>query len=1005
MASEELGGVFPAVVRRALLAALILVLTGCGGGNSSAGPPPPPATFTLSLNPASVALAQSGTQTVQVQSIPQNGFSGSITITANGLPSGVTISPSSLDLTSGNTGTLTLSATPGAASGSAKVSINGASASQQASATLALDVVQTATPVAMPFTITGGAIVKAFYDESRQLLFATNLLLNEVDVLSGRDLSLQARVPIAQPFGIDQMPDGKTLVVGTMTQSFYTINEDTLTPTRYLAPNFTQLTSTTVLLVPVAMSNGKVLFMSKDISSADIFVYAAQAIIEWDSATGQFSMPFYVPFMSLEIDNLKRSADHNWAAFAADKFYIYSSAQDSLVSSSVPMNNTSGFGVKDVAVNSTGSQYAIVSAYSVSFYDSALNLLGTRSLDRTLGFSFQYWNTQFSSDDTLLYWKLGLGGIGSILDVVNASSFTPVGTVTAQFGTPDLLEPMFLWIDSKQRAFFAVHGAIALLDCSSPRSAKPYFLAPTGPEPSSIPLNQSAAITFTSSGIPLGTSVTFGGQLAPVESNNTSNSPVVVQAPASSVAGPVNLVFTQPDGEAMLELQRFSYGADVAAATSTLVPPIGNPILTLYGFGILNGPSTPPKVPIVSVGGQPVTNMAVNVYADLPQELFLELPNGTPGPADIVVTSNTGTSTLKGGISYIPFAAVIPASGLLQLIYDTHRNLLYALQSTQIQVFDPVSLKWTNTLHPAGSAGMVYVAMAITPDGSQLLVLDSQANTLTVFNPDDPSQSTSTALPTGLSGGQNIATTGTGKAFIGGTHPPLEFDIATHTFKTLSTNTTVELNLFVATGDGTHMAAVTNNSGGTVALWHSSNDSFTSQGLQSSCGIGYCLVWTDVAISPDGNIIAPLAGNQALAGSGVAFFDEQLHFTNRNVYPDLATPDAPAAQGAIFSNSGLTLLTPLVDSIDFFNTQTGTLRGRLLMPSLLPILPGGGGTPGVIALDPNQQTIYAISASGLSVVTLPSVVDQITPPAWPYVAKPATSAPMFSGKRKAGALQ
>lgn len=988
------------------MAVCLLLLTSCGGGggNNGVGPPPPPATFTLSLNPVSVALAQSGTQTVQILTTAQNGFSGSITITTNGLPSGVTISPSSLDLTAGTTGTLTLSATAGAAIGNVKLAINGASGSQQSSATLALDVLQTATPVAIPFTITGGYIIKAFYDESRQLLFVTNLYLNEVDVLSGQDLSIKARVPIAQPFGIDQMPDGNTLVVGTVTQGFYTINEDTLTTTRYLAPNFTQLLSTTVLLVPVAMSNGKVLFLSKDLGVADAdanYPYHAEAIIEWDSGTRQFSMPFYVPYITVNVDNLKRSADRNWAAFAADKFYIYSSAQDSLVSSSVPMNNTSGFGVKDYAINSNGSEYAVVSPYSVSFYDSALTLLGTRSLNPTTGLSSGYWNAQFSADDTILYWKLE-GGIGSILEAVNTSSFTQVGSVTAQFGFQSGLEPIFLWIESKRRAFFAAGGAVLVLDCNAPRSAKPYFLAPMGPDPFNIPLNQSAAITFTNSGIPLGTSVTIGGQLAPVESNNPNNNPVVVQVPASSVAGPVNLVFTRPDGEAMLEPLRFVYGADLAAATSTLVPPIGNPILTLYGYGILNGPSTPPTAPIVTIGGQPVTNLAVNLNADyILQGLFLQLPNGTPGPADIVVTSNAGTSTLKDGITYIPFATIIPATGLLQLLYDTHRSLLYALQSTQIQVFDPVSLKWTKTLRPGGSAGLGYVAMAITPDGSQLLVLDGQANTLTVFNPEDPSQSTPTALPSGISGGQNIATTSTGKAFIGGTHPDLEFDIATHTFKLLSSNTTAMLRMFVSTGDGTHMAAVsTGNSGGTVAVWHSSNDSFTTQGFS----LPLYTVWSDLAISPDGKIVAPVAGGLGAAGVGVGFFDGQLHFTNWNVYPDLAPPDLPAAQGAIFSNSGLTLLTPLGDSIDFFDTQTGTLRGRLLMPSLLPLAGAGAGTPAVIALDPNQQTIYAITASGLAIVTLPSVVDQITPPAWPYVAKPPSSAPMFSGKRKAGAL-
>ena len=79
----------------------------------------------------------------------------------------------------------------------------------------------------MPFTTTGGGIEKAFYDESRQLLFATNLYLNEVDVLSGKDLSS------ARPYSrgstlrkFDQMLDGRTLVVGTATQGFYTIDEN-----------------------------------------------------------------------------------------------------------------------------------------------------------------------------------------------------------------------------------------------------------------------------------------------------------------------------------------------------------------------------------------------------------------------------------------------------------------------------------------------------------------------------------------------------------------------------------------------------------------------------------------------------------------------------------------------------------------------------------------------------------------------------------------------------------
>ena len=188
-----------------LLALSVLGLPSCGGnsgGNGSSGPPPPPPTFSLSLNPAQIDLSQGFNQSVQVQAVPENGFSAAITVTATGLPSGVTVSPSPLSLTAGNSGTLAFSASSSATSGSAQLSIAGVSGSLNGSAPLALTVIQMTPPVAVPFTTTDGATIKAFYDESRQLLFATNLGLNEVDVLSGSNLTLQERIPIASPWAL-----------------------------------------------------------------------------------------------------------------------------------------------------------------------------------------------------------------------------------------------------------------------------------------------------------------------------------------------------------------------------------------------------------------------------------------------------------------------------------------------------------------------------------------------------------------------------------------------------------------------------------------------------------------------------------------------------------------------------------------------------------------------------------------------------------------------------------
>ena len=832
---------------------------GCGGsgnGSVSSTSPPPAAVpgFTLSLSPSQIDLPQSATQKVQVQVVPENGFSGSVAVTITGLPSGVTSSPSTLSVAGNSPGALVLTAATNATPGNVQLSIAGSSGSMQASAALALDVIQMAAPIAVPFTTTGGNIVKAFYDESRQLLFATNLALNEVDVLTGSSLSVQERIPIAQPFGIDQMPDGNTLVVGTFTQGFYTIDENTLAVKHYLAPNFTQQFSTVVLLIPVAMANGNVLFMGKDfgVASGDIFIYGGQAIVEWNSSSGQFSMPFYVSDLSFEVDNLKRSADHNWAVYAADKLYIYSSATDSFISSAGPVSSAP-FGVRDIAANPNGTQFAVVSAQSVSFYDRAFNALGTASVAPTSGLFFEHYNTQYSSDGSLLYWELS--SAGSVVDVLNTTTFTEVGHIISGFGTETQFESDLLWVDNAQQAFLSAVEGVGLLDCSSPHTDALEFVGAVGTNPSVIPLNQSVSVTLND-GIPAGTSVTFGGQLAPFVSDQTNN--VVVQVPASNVAGPVNLVFSQLDGETFTEPQNFVYGVDVAAPTSTLVPPIGNPVMGLFGFGILNGSS---GTPTITIGGQNVANAAVNPNANyILQELFLQLPNGTPGPADITVTSVNGTGTLKSAVTYIPFAKIIPAtSSFVQILYDTHRSLLYALQSNEIQVLNPTTLEWQSPLIPGGSKGFGYVSMALTPDGTQMVVLDATANTLTVFDPDDPSESVTTSVKPNSGPLANVVTTSTGRAFIANGGAPISFDLATNTYATTNIFSGVP-SRFVATPDGTHVAGVNQNSNsGTLTTWSAAAGART----QSLSG----LYWTDVAVSNDGSLFAALEGVVGYAGN------------------------------------------------------------------------------------------------------------------------------------------
>jgi regulation of enolase protein 1 (concanavalin A-like superfamily) len=104
--------------------------------NVSINPTPP--NFTLSASPGSLSIMQgvSGTSTVAIT--PQNGFGGSVSLSASGLPSGVTASFSPNPATA--TSTLTLAASGTATTGTVPVTITGTSGSLTNTTTISLTV-------------------------------------------------------------------------------------------------------------------------------------------------------------------------------------------------------------------------------------------------------------------------------------------------------------------------------------------------------------------------------------------------------------------------------------------------------------------------------------------------------------------------------------------------------------------------------------------------------------------------------------------------------------------------------------------------------------------------------------------------------------------------------------------------------------------------------------------------------------------------------------------------
>ncbi|MFY9949051.1 MAG: protease pro-enzyme activation domain-containing protein [Candidatus Sulfotelmatobacter sp.] len=100
--------------------------------------------FTLSDSPGSLSITQGGSGTSTITVTDVGGFTGSVTLAASGLPSGVTAAFGTNPTT--GTSVLTLTASSTATTGSSTVTITGTSGSLTATTTLALTVSATATP-------------------------------------------------------------------------------------------------------------------------------------------------------------------------------------------------------------------------------------------------------------------------------------------------------------------------------------------------------------------------------------------------------------------------------------------------------------------------------------------------------------------------------------------------------------------------------------------------------------------------------------------------------------------------------------------------------------------------------------------------------------------------------------------------------------------------------------------------------------------------------------------
>ncbi len=539
----------------------------------------------------------------------------------------------------------------------------------------------------------------------------------------------------------------------------------------------------------------------------------------------------------------------------------------------------------------------------------------------------------------------------------------------------------FLEVDANGRLYFGADGGLRVTDTTVPPipvAAAANFPGPPCPSPTPFffPLNSSSQVSFVGAeGVASGTEVYLGGYVATVPSSGVEYSVVI---PASSIAGSAGLECIDPSGYTTAVPAAISYGVQVTASSANLLPATGTPTVDLFGYGILD--STFHSNPAVTVGGGAAQVLSTNSNL---QAVAIKVPQGIPGAqASISVTSANGTGNLANAVTYLPETTIVPATGLLQLLYDTHRSVLYALKAREVDVLDPTTLNWETPLQlPSTASSLTFADMALSPDGTKMVLAASDQH-LVILDPNNPTQATVYTCAVSA-GSQTISISITQSNVAVLTGPcAMALDLSTLTVKHGSFGS----GLFRASADGSHIyGADVVSSGGTVT----SIDGSTLATQSETFGYEF---WSDVAVSPDGSHFAAVLAPPTAAGDFIAFFDSGLHYSYTNEYPPFSPPTNTGVVGASYSPQGKVVAVPLGDSVELWDAAQGTLRGRLMTPEELSVLVYPETSAAAkIAFDSTGQYLYAVSASGLTAFKLPTPVDQIASVQWPPALRPAAN--------------
>jgi hypothetical protein len=1019
-------------IRPGLLALLTLALlsglSGCGGGTAAfVQPPPPPAPdFSIAFSPSSISVSQGATSSpVTVSVNPLNNFSGSVQVSLSGLPSGITSSPASpFAVAAGSSVSLLFGAAANAATGNFTLSAQATSGNLSHSAGFSLTV-QNGIISALPRTTYAATDAIAAmddppgephhrhiaYDSANKHLFIANRAMNRVEVLSSMDGTRVAEISVPGASSADISADGATVWIGTTTEEIAAIDTATLqVRARYSLlplqplPNVTFDRPEEVL----ALSSGKLLVRLRQASASEALLAL------WDPATNSLTnLTSAAPAVFQNgLGVMARSGDHTRVLVASN---------DS--SGELALFDSSGALVAGPVTLGSGTVLQAAASPDASHFAVAFSSNGTTEillLDSTLASRGGYVTSSplgvvFSRDGQNVYLSESKAG-APVITVLDGSDLHFIGEVpdaAIQSARSEIED-----VDESQLLFGITNRGVTFIDASHPAtlpSSVPMFAAAPVAQPSEGPNAGATLTTLAGANFESNPQVNFGTQAASaVQSSGTSQ--IQATSPASTAIGPVNITAYFPSGWLALAPQAFSYGPLIREILPNAGKMSGGDSISIYGFGF---GSDPGKVAVTIGGASAIVQKLDNVTAvgtslgfdanyPFPLErLTLQTPAGSSGLADVVVTSPTGSITMPRGFEYLQSEQVYAKAGLYKFVlYDQKRQWVYLSTTDHVDVLDLSTGQFLPGIQPPGgpppNAGLR--GLALTPDASQLVVADFGAQNVYLMNPDTASGST---VPVGgvpgflNSGPARVAATNAQTVFVGLTgeggsggcssclgqmnltanpvtiQPAPEPQVSSLTGAPLLQSDVAGKQVFFSFQSAP---------GGPIAEWDSSSPGQFALVQANSNPV-------DLAVSADGNALVSRSGSPPKIRT--ADFNLTSAVTTAEIE---RIPGRTEVPGMALHPTGALLYEPFLigtppaslpitgvqGGVDIVDTHTGRLRLRLMLPEPLAML--STDTDGLhacfLTVDENGQRIFAITASGLTVIQLASVplsIGSVTP--------------------------